>query len=49
VEAASDDQRRPIAERTAIPGESSQNEPCPITVDALVSAPQAPLTGRQRR
>jgi glycerol dehydrogenase len=50
VDAASDDQLRTIAERTVIPGESSHNEPFPVTVDALVSALRAAdQLGRQRR
>ena len=50
VDAASDDQLRTIAERTVIPGESSHNEPFPVTVDALISALRAAdQLGRQRR
>jgi glycerol dehydrogenase len=50
VDAASDDQLRTIAERTVIPGESSHNEPFPVTADALVSALRAAdQLGRQRR
>jgi glycerol dehydrogenase len=50
VDAASDDQLRTIAERTVIPGESSHNEPFPVTVDALVCALRAAdQLGRQRR
>jgi glycerol dehydrogenase len=50
VDAASDDQLRTIAERTVIPGESSHNEPFPVTVDALVCALRAAdQLGRQLR
>jgi glycerol dehydrogenase len=38
VDANSDDQVRIIAERSCMPGESSHNEPFPVTVSALVSA-----------
>jgi len=49
VDAASDDQLRTIAERTVVPGESSHNEPFPVTVDALISALRAAdQLGRQR-
>ena len=50
VDAASVDQLRTIAERTVAPGESSHNEPFPVTVDALISALRAAdQLGRQRR
>ena len=49
VDAASDDQLRTIAERTVVPGESSHNEPFPVTVGALISALRAAdQLGRQR-
>jgi glycerol dehydrogenase len=49
VDAGSDDQLRTIAERTVVPGESSHNEPFPVTVDALISALRAAdQLGRQR-
>lgn len=38
VDAGNDDQLRTIAERSVIPGESSHNEPFPVTAEALVSA-----------
>jgi len=41
VDANSDDQLRTIAERSSIPGESSHNEPFPVTAAALVSALRA--------
>jgi glycerol dehydrogenase len=41
VDANSDDQLRIIAERSSIPGESSHNEPFPVTASALVSALRA--------
>ena len=46
---ASDDQLRTIAERTVIPGESSHNEPFPVTAETLVPALRAAdQLGRQR-
>jgi glycerol dehydrogenase len=41
VDGASDEQLRTIAERTVVPGESSHNEPFPVTVEALISALRA--------
>jgi glycerol dehydrogenase len=41
VDANSDDQLRIIADRSSIPGESSHNEPFPVTASALVSALRA--------
>ncbi len=41
VDAASEAQLRRIAERSVIPGESSHNEPFPVTAEALVSALRA--------
>ncbi|MFN9660287.1 MAG: glycerol dehydrogenase, partial [Cyanobacteriota bacterium] len=41
VEASSDDQLRTIAERSVIPGESSHNEPFPVTAEAMISALKA--------
>lgn len=38
VDANSDDQVRTTAERSCMPGESSHNEPFPVTVSAMVSA-----------
>lgn len=50
VDAASDDQLRTIAERTVAPGESSHNEPFPVTAETLISALRAAdQLGRQRR
>ena len=49
VDVASDDQLRTIAERTVIPGESSLNEPFPVTAETLVPALRAAdQLGRQR-
>lgn len=41
VDAASDDQLRTIAERSVIPGESSHNEPFPVSATAVMSAMKA--------
>lgn len=41
VDANSDDQLRTIAERSVIPGESSHNEPFPVTSTAVISALRA--------
>ena len=41
VDANSEDQLRLIAERSSIPGESSHNEPFPVTASAMVSALRA--------
>lgn len=41
VDANNDDQLRTIAERSVIPGESSHNEPFPVTAEAVISALKA--------
>ncbi|MEN9861349.1 MAG: Glycerol dehydrogenase [Cyanobacteriota bacterium] len=41
VDAGNDDQLRTIAERSVIPGESSHNEPFPVTAEAVISALKA--------
>jgi glycerol dehydrogenase len=41
VDANNDDQLQRIAARSVIPGESSHNEPFPVTAEALVAALKA--------
>jgi glycerol dehydrogenase len=49
VDAGNDDQLRTIAERSVIPGESSHNEPFPVSAEAVISALKAAdQLGRQR-
>ncbi len=49
VDAGNDEQLRSIAERCLIPGESSHNEPLPLSAEAVISALKAAdQLGRQR-